>query len=464
MRGIEGQSRKVRIEVQNTSNPIKPNPQIRVAYYGSQIAHYVGRFSFLISCFALIFLICVVPVLGQDSSGHITGQVIDRKGNRPLVDQKVILTIHQGEEAQQRETITGNDGSYIFDNLRIAFDTYYTVSTSHEGKEYSETDLVLSTWVPELKVDIEIGAFTDDPSKVKVRQHTLVITPPPADHAPDGAVSVMEIIQVENTSDLAFQTTLNGQPAGLHLNLPNGHEGLQLDSVFKGNLIVDANQLVSSQPLAPGAVGSGFSYIMHVKNSGLDLSRLLTFDTDQLYVFIAEGMPLTPQSSILGAGRREQIHEMSYTIYPTDPAKPLSIGQTAKLSFKVAPVAPVGGAQQSVVDDQREPGNPTMIALIAVAAACAGGFLVAAIFMVRSSTAQPTESQATQTTPDTSWLNKLDSMDLERARVARLEMVTRLDEMYEKKEISERVYNRLRKEQIDRLAPILEKTRGVNHQ
>jgi len=450
--------------VHNTSNPTRPQPQLPVAYDGLKVAHYVRHFSFLIYCFALTVVICVDPVLGQDSIGYITGQVIDRKGNRPIVDQKVILIIHQGDKAQQRETITTNDGSYIFDNLQIALDTYYTVSTSHETREYIETDLVLSTWVPELKVDIEIGAFTDDPSQVKVRQHTLVITPPPADHTPDGAVSVMEIIQVENTSDLAFQTTLNGQPAGLHFNLPTGLEGLQLDSAFKGNLIVDASQLVSNQPLDPGAVGSGFSYIMHVDDSGLDLSRRLTFHTDQLYVFIAEGIPLTPQSPILGDGRREQIHEMSYTIYPTDPAKPLSIGQTAKLSFKIAAVAPVGVAERSIVGDQRTASTPTMIALIVITAACAAGFLVAAVFKVRTSTSQCTESQATRTTPDTSWLNKLDSVDLEHARVARLEMVTRLDEMYEKKEISDRVYNRLRKEQTDRVVPILEKKRGVSNQ
>ena len=89
-------------------------------------------------------------------------------------------------------------------------------------------------------------------------------------------------------------------------------------------------------------------------------------------------------------------------------------------------------------------------------------FLVAAIFMVRSGAAKATESDATQTNPDASWLNKLGSDDLDSARIARFEMVTRLDEMYKKKEITERVYNRLRKEQVERLNPILEKTRRTD--
>ena len=198
---------------------------------------------------------------------------------------------------------------------------------------------------------------------------------------------------------------------------------------------------------------------MHIENSGLDLSRALSFDTDQLYVFITEGLPLTPQSPILGAGRREQIHETMYIIYAINPAKPLPIGKTALLNFKVASVTSAG---RNAGLSLSQPANAKMIALIAFAAACASGFLVAAIFMVRSSGAQTAKPDEPQTAPDASWLNKLDSDDLEHARISRLEMVTRLDQMYEKKEISERVYNRLRKEQVDRLNTILEKTRRTN--
>ena len=50
---------------------------------------------------------------------------------------------------------------------------------------------------------------------------------------------------------------------------------------------------------------------------------------------------------------------------------------------------------------------------------------------------------------------------LKTPRLARLELVTYLEEMYEKKEISERVYNRLRKEQADRLAAVLEQIQNL---
>ena len=400
-------------------------------------------------------LICLSSAVGQSEVGKIEGQVIDKGENLTLAQQLVVLQIHRGEaDVQQRETVTDDNGFYIFDNLSTAFDVHYTLSTNYEGEEYIEQNLVLSDWLPNITVNIEIGAFTDDPSQVKIRSHTLIIGPPPADHAPDGAVSVLELIQVENTGELAFQTSIDNQPAGIHFNLPNGHENLQIDQAFKQEIGVIANRLIGNQPLPPGTHQVGYSYLMHVVNSDLILSRKLTFDTAQLYVFISDGMPLAPQSRILGAGRREQIHGLVYTIYATDPAKPLSTNQTVDLRFTVASVAPP--SQGSTSETARKPSDPKMIALIAIAAALAGGFLVAAIFKIRPPTSQPSDdSQKPQAPPDASWLGKLDVADLERTRIARLEIITRLEELHEKREISDRVYERLRKEQADRLAAVL---------
>ena len=414
-----------------------------------------SRFTFHASFFIFTVLICLPSAVGQSDIGKIAGQVIDKKENRTLSQQLVVLQIRrESEDVQRRETATDDKGFYIFDNLSTAFDVHYAISTNYEGKEYIEQDLVLSEWLPNITVNIEIGAFTADPSQVKIRSHTLIIGPPPPDHAPDGAVSVLELIQIENTGELAFQASIDNQPAGMYFNLPNGHENVQVDQTFKQELGLNANRLIVSQPLAPGTHQVGYSYLMHVVNSDLVLSRKLTFDTAQLYVFISDGMPLVPQSRILGAGRQEQIHGVVYTIYATDPAKPLSTAQTVDLRFRVTAAAPP--AQNGTGETARKPSDPKMIALIALSAALAGGFLVAAIFKIRSPTPKPSDdSQKSQVASDASWLGKLDAADLERTRIARLEMITRLEELHEKREVSDRVYKRLRKEQADRLAVVL---------
>ena len=357
---------KAKSKIHNLWTPKPPNRQAHAVPNG---LHF-SRFLLAALCLAISYSVCLSPAYTQGATGSIKGKVIDRQSSQPLADQNVTLTIHQGTETQQRETITASDGSYNFDNLSIGMGTYYTVATVHEGKEHMETDVVLSTWVPESNVDIEIGAFTDDRSVVKVRQHTIIIAPPPPDHAPDGAVSIMELIQFENTSEMDFQTTVNSQSVGMYLNLPNGHEGLQIDPMMNMDLVLESNRMISKKPLPSGKFGSGFSYIMHIENSSLDLSRDLTFDTDQLYVFVTEGLPLVPQSPLFGAARREQIHQATYLIYATNPATPLIVGKTASLNFNVVPVAPASG---NVGRNTSQPANPKMIALIAFAAACASG-------------------------------------------------------------------------------------------
>ncbi len=412
---------------------------------------YFLYFTFYVSFLIFTASICLPVAIGQSNIGKIKGQVIDKKQNASLPQQLVVLQIHRpGENAQRRETVTDDTGTYTFDNLSTTFDVHYTVSTTYEGEEYIERDIVLSEWLPNLTVNIEIAAFTDDPSQVKIRQHTVIIGPPPADHAPDGAVSVLELIQVENTGESTFQTSIANQSVGVYFNLPNGYENVQIDQSAKQELAVAANQLIANQPLPPGTHQVGYSYLMHTVDSDLVLSRKLTFDTAQLYVFISDGMPFVPQSSILGAGRREQIHGLVYTIYATEPAQPLSMGQSADLRFKVTSAASSAGETAS------KPSDPKMIALIAISAALAGGFLVAAIFKIRTPRPKtPDDPQQPPTAPDASWLGKLDVADLERTRVARLEIITRLEELHEKREISDRVYQRLRKEQADRLAAVL---------
>lgn len=412
---------------------------------------------------SILFLFILIPlsvVYAQNNTGKIAGQVIDKRKNQPLAQQKVILQIHRGETEQKRETVTDTSGQYLFDKLPIALDTYYTVSTTYEGQEYVEDDIVLSTWVPELKISIEANAFTTDESKVKIRQHTLVINPPPADHPPDDAVSVMEIIQVENTSDFAFRTVHNGQPVGLFLNLPDGYEELQVAAGLDGAIPNAEQQLVFGLPLASGAQNLAFSYVMHVSESGLDLSRPLTFDTDQLYVYVSERIPLVPQSPTFGAGSRGLIHNFVYTIYPVVEALLAEQELDLRLKRDASALSQAQGEWIAISGV-----NPRILALIIVAAVCAGGFFVAAVFKIVSAVSKSDESSEDATmpkaAPDASWLRKLNAADLEKTRLARLELVTHLEEMYEKKEISERVYNRLRKEQADRLAAVLEQIQNL---
>ena len=420
--------------------------------------------SVTIRCMTILFAIALLhffslPTLQAQTveSGYIQGVVIDKQLEKPLVSHPITLTIHKADTVETQETSTDENGNYRFADLPFDPNVHYTVSTIHEDTDYIEKDLVLSTWSPNIKINFEIGAFTDDKGQIRVTSHTFIIGPPPEDHAPDGAVTVIEAIAIENLSELPFRTVHGTQKVGVHLTLPKGVEGLQPHSPAELTMNSDTNQVIIETPLPPGESQLGYTYIFHVEKNRLDLSRRLNFDTNQFFVFVPEGIGIVPRGKFFGAPRREQIHNSVYLIYESNEKETFAAGKQIDLGLNVNM-----GAARGALPGQTS--NLGQLILIAVAAALTGGFFVAALFKLRAAknTTEPDTDDAS-TPPDAGWLLKLNPDDCEHVRVARLEFITHLDDKYERQEISERVYKRLRREQTERLTTLLEQQKRGNN-
>ncbi|RKU36581.1 hypothetical protein C6496_13140 [Candidatus Poribacteria bacterium] len=387
--------------------------------------------------------------------GAIQGTIIDRKLEKPLAAHPVTLTIHKTETVETQEVLTDGAGNYRFADLPLDPTVHYTVSTVYEDTDYTEKDLVLSTWATHITANFDIGAFTDDTSQIQVSTHTFIIGPPPADHAPDGAVTVIEAVAVENQSDLAFQTKHDTQTVGLHLKLPKGTEGFQPHSPTALLMNPITHDVILPTPLPPGESQLGYTYIFHVEKSKLNLSRRLDFDTAEFYFFVPEGIGFAPNAEFFNAPRREQIHGNVYLVYQSVAGKTFTAGTTVDLTLNVNM-----NAGRSAMPGQTS--NLGHLVLIAVAAALAGGFFVAALFKLRAPSRAESHTDDSITPPDAGWLRKLSPDDIEHVRIARLEFITYLDDTYEKQGISERVYNRLRREQTERLTTLLEQQKRGN--
>ena len=409
---------------------------------------------------ALIFFWLPISAAQTTKSGGIVGAVVDRKLEEPLVSHPVMLTIHNAGGTETEQALTDEGGNYRFESLPLDPTVHYTVSTVYEDTDYTEADVVLSTWAPNVRIDFNIGAFTDDKSHIRIKTHSFIIGPPPEDHAPDGAVTIIEAVGIENRSELPFQTKRGAETIGLHLTLPKGVEGFQAHSPAALTMDFATNEVILKTPLPPGESQFGYRYIFHVERDRLNLSRRLDFDTAQFIFFIPDGIGLVPNAKFFGAPRREQIHNNIYLIYQSTPEKVFEAGTTIDLALDVS-MSATGGA----VPGQRS--NLGQLILIAVAAALTGGFFVAALFKLRAaknSRAPDTDDTSTSPeSPDAGWLRKLNPEDLEHARVARLEFITYLDDKYERQEISALVYKRLRREQTERLTTLLEQQKRGNN-
>ena len=414
------------------------------------------RMSSLLGVVLVFFWLPTSPAQ-TTKSGNIQGVVVDRKLEKPLVSHPVTLTIHSTDTSETQETLTDENGNYRFEELPLDPTVHYTVSTTYEDTNYTEADIVLSTWDPNITLDFNIGAFTNDKAQIRIKTHTFIIGPPPEDHAPDGAVTIIEAFNVENQSDLPFQMQHGAQTVGLHLTLPSGTEGFQPSSPTALTMNLATNDVILTTPLPPGESQLGYTYVFHVEKNGLNLSRRLTFDTAQFVFFVPEGIGLVPNAKFFDAPKREQFHNSIYLIYQSTPGKIFETGTMADLTLNLNMNTARGALLQQT-------SNLGQLILIAVAAALTGGFFVAALFKLRAANnTTASDTKDTSTSPDAGWLLKLNSDDREHVRVARLEFITYLDDKYERQEISERVYKRLRREQTERLTTLLEQQKRGNN-
>ena len=191
----------------------------------------------------------------------------------------------------------------------------------------------------------------------------------------------------------------------------------------------------------------------------MDLSRRLNFDTEGFTFYVPEGVGFVPRAKFFDPPLREQIHNNSYLKYQSNTTKSFAAGEKVDLLLNINMDAVGGGSPE------QQGSNLGQLILIAVAAALTGGFFVAALFKLRTASNAPeSETDDAAATPsDAGWLLKLNPDDREHVRVARLEFITHLDDKYERQEISERVYKRLRREQTERLTTLLaQQKRGNN--
>ena len=169
----------------------------------------------------VIAFLSLVPVTdSQNEVGSIHGKLTDKKLGKPLPNHPVTLNIHKAEDVTQQETQTDENGNYRFDNLPLDFETHYSVSTTYNGAEHTEKDLVLSTLVPNLSINMDISGVTNDTSQIRIKSYTIVIQVPSAEHATERDLSVIEAIVVENRSISPFQTLHEKQTVGFHQGLP----------------------------------------------------------------------------------------------------------------------------------------------------------------------------------------------------------------------------------------------------
>ena len=396
----------------------------------------------LMFSFSLLF-----PLRGDaNQTGQIQGRVFGFGQNRPLVNHPVVLEALQKDKVEKvgdlpdsKEIKTNEEGFYEFRNLPLSFSIYYTISTEFEGNTEQEEDIMVTNWIPSVTVDLNLNlnTFINDPQVIKIQRHSVILRPLP-DHAHGEAVQALEILRIENSSQFGFQQEINGQLLACLLDLPAGAEQVQA-----GSASIEFTQDSMSQdplrvpaPIPTGQTDLTVTYILHT-DKVIDLSRTQPFLTEDFQLLIPESLPFFVQSQSLGTKSSQTIHNVVYSVYQT--IAPISIGRKIQIEMK------------------NTPSSPTLqIVLVIGLVICLAGFAFTLVLRIRKPVqVESVPPVATEVVPDASWLKKSNTIDLEAIKKVRLEFIAHLDEMHQKREMSDRVHKRIRREQVERLSATL---------
>ena len=395
------------------------------------------------SSFSLFF-----PLRGDaNQTGQIQGRVFDFGKNRPLVNHSVVLEAIQKDKVEKvgdlpdsKEIKTNEEGFYEFRNLPLSFSIYYTISTEFEGNTEQEEDIMVTNWIPSVTVDLNLNlnTFTNDPQVIKILRHSVILRPLP-DHAHGEAVQALEILRIENSSQFGFQQEINGQLLACLLDLPAGAEQVQAGSAsieFTQDNSMSEDPLRVPAPIPTGQTDLTVTYILHT-DKVIDLSRTQPFLTEDFQLLIPESLPFFVQSQSLGTKSSQTIHNVVYSVYQT--------------------IAPIGIGREIQIKMKNTPSSPTLqIVLVIGLVICLAGFAFTLVLRIRKPVqVESVPPIATEVVPDASWLKKSNTIDLEAIKKVRLEFIAHLDEMHQKREMSDRVHKRIRREQVERLSATL---------
>ena len=393
--------------------------------------------------FSLLF-----PLRGDaNQTGQIQGRVFDFGQNRPLVNHPVVLEALQKDKVEKvgdlpdsKEIKTNEEGFYEFRNLPLSFSIYYTISTEFEGNTEQEEDIMVTNWIPSVTVDLNLNlnTFTNDPQVIKILRHSVILRPLP-DHAHGEAVQALEILRIENSSQFGFQQEINGQLLACLLDLPAGAEQVQAGSAsieFTQDNSMSEDPLRVPAPIPTGQTDLTVTYILHT-DKVIDLSRTQPFLTEDFQLLIPESLPFFVQSQSLGTKSSQTIHNVVYSVYQT--------------------IAPIGIGRKIQIEMKNTPSSPTLqIVLVIGLVICLAGFAFTLVLRIRKPVqVESVPPIATEVIPDASWLKKSNTIDLEAIKKVRLEFIAHLDEMHQKREMSDRVHKRIRREQVERLSATL---------
>lgn len=165
-------------------------------------------------------------------------------GGDPAAEREVALVRVGRDDRTERATgRTGAGGEARFEKQPLSRDLAYFASVEHEGSAWASPPFQLQANAG-ARVAIALAGKTTDRAAIALSMRSHVIVDPG-----DEEVEILEVVEIENTTDRAFDPG----PGGLSIWLPEGQSSAATDEETPRQVKVEDGRLVWRGLVPPGA-------------------------------------------------------------------------------------------------------------------------------------------------------------------------------------------------------------------
>jgi 5-hydroxyisourate hydrolase-like protein (transthyretin family) len=274
---------------------------------------------------ALPLLISIVPASAADT-GTIKGRVVNETTGEPQrgVDVKLVGAEENGNDRQEETVTTGDDGTYLFEDLPTGNDRFYVLDVRFEGGLFPSSAITIpsdTTQTPVIDTQIRVWSTTTDPAAILIEHDNMFVVPN------DTGVGVVESVTIANLADEAYIGRGGDDPGAdeesvpsLGFSLPPGadEEGV---SIIESDLDIPELMRTSfgfaiTTAIPPGSTSLTFSYSVPGTAGAYDLSRRALYPILDLSVYVSD--PLELSSPRLSSKGEVDIDDKTYVRYTID--------------------------------------------------------------------------------------------------------------------------------------------------
>lgn len=366
------------------------------------------------------------PVLAvEKGEGVIRGSLVNKTaGGKNVADVPLTLKIYlNNAETGSSTAKTDNDGNFTFNNLVTAQTNSYQITLTYQEAEYNSERLTFAAGETVKTVLIAVYDATTSDAAIRITNaHTIILTD-------EKGVLVKEYYQFMNDSDKTYIGTGDSQDTKtLRFNLPKDAKNLEYGLDFMECCAVLGDGVVAdSMDILPGPREMLVAYRLSPSSGTYDYAQKMFYPVGSYNLLTQSGV-IQVASDKLAPGQPLKIEGTSVNTYN---AKSVSAGDvvTARLSNLPVPANQLSSLKWVAV----------AIALLAGAA----GF----IFLMKRKKQAP-QPQPVKT--GMSFSNKKQKLLLELAK---------LDDDFERGEIEESIYRKLRAEKKQQLIMLMQGSR-----